>query len=96
LTSQVNRLTEAGASVFRTTNEAVEYVARRLSRFESNAYPPVTLERFTQSPLAAVNVGLESFYRSLTAQGAQAVHVDWRPPAGGNEKLASILAKMKK
>jgi len=24
------------------------------------------------------------------------VQVDWRPPAGGNERLAAILAKMKK
>jgi FdrA protein len=96
LTSQVTQLTEAGAVVFRTTNEAVEYVARRLSRFESNAVPAVALDRFSQAPLTAINVGLESFYVSLKAQGANAVHVDWRPPAGGNEKLASILAKMKK
>jgi FdrA protein len=96
LTSQVTQLTEAGAVVFRTTNEAVEHVARRLSRFESNAVPAVALDRFSQAPLTAINVGLESFYVSLKAQGANAVHVDWRPPAGGNEKLASILAKMKK
>ena len=58
-------------------------------------FPPVALDHFTQ-PLAAINVGLESFYESLISQGAQAVHVDWRPPAGGNEKLASLLARMKK
>jgi FdrA protein len=46
--------------------------------------------------MAAINVGLESFYESLLSQGAQAVYVDWRPPAGGNERLASLLAKMKK
>jgi FdrA protein len=45
--------------------------------------------------LTAVNVGLESFYESLLGQGATAVQVDWRPPAGGNEKLMAILAKMK-
>jgi FdrA protein len=89
-------LAEAGAIVFRTTNEAVEYVTRRLSRYEPDDYPPVTLESFTQSPLAAINVGLELFYESLKSQGTSVVHVDWRPPAGGNEKLAAILAKMKK
>jgi FdrA protein len=47
------------------------------------------------SPLAAINVGLESFYDSLMSQGAQAVHVDWKPPAMGNEDLMSILEKMK-
>jgi FdrA protein len=45
--------------------------------------------------LTAVNVGLESFYDCLKAHGATAVQVDWRPPAGGNEKLMGILAKMK-
>jgi FdrA protein len=48
-----------------------------------------------EGPLAAVNVGLESFYDSLRTQGAPAVQVDWRPPAGGDEKLAGILARLK-
>ena len=55
---------------------------------------PVPLEAI-QAPLAAVNVGLESFYNGLVAQGARAVQVEWKPPAGGNEKLAGILARMK-
>jgi FdrA protein len=93
---QIGRLIDARAVVFRTMSEAVEYVARRLSRFAPGDYPPVKLDRFTQSPLAAINVGLESFYASLTFQGASVVQVDWRPPAGGNEKLAALLAKMKK
>ena len=48
------------------------------------------------SPLSALNVGVESFYDSLIGQGAEAVQVEWRPPAGGNEKLMALLAKMKK
>ncbi len=48
-----------------------------------------------QRPLAAINVGLESFAVNLIAQGAQAIQVDWRPPAGGNEKLMSILERMR-
>ncbi len=95
LSSQVERLMGAGAIVFRSVSEAVEHVSRRLRAHAPGAHPPVALDRFTQ-PLAAINVGLESFYDSLTAQGAQAIHVDWRPPAGGNEKLAALLAKMKK
>jgi FdrA protein len=95
LESQVERLKAAGAVVFRTATEAIEYVARRMSQPPDSVGLPVSLESFTQ-PLAAINVGLESFYESLVGQGASAVHVDWRPPAGGNEKLAAILAKMKK
>jgi len=95
LSSQIERLTAAGAVVFRSVTDAAEFISRRLSRHALEPYPPVALERLNQ-PLAAINVGLESFYESLAAQGAQAVHVDWRPPAGGNEKLAALLAKMKK
>ena len=95
LEAQINQLTEAGAVVFRTPTEAVEYISLRLKSPSANATPPVNLEQLNQ-PLAAINVGLESFYESLTQQGAQAVHVEWRPPAGGNERLASLLAKMKK
>ena len=95
LESQIERLKEAGAIVFRTAAEAVEYISLRFSSHALNPYPPVNLEQL-KLPLAAINVGLESFYESLTLQGAQAVHVEWRPPAGGNEKLAALLAKMKK
>ena len=93
--SQIENLKDAGVRVFRTAAEAVEYISLRfVAGKESNA-APAYLEQLNQ-PLAAINVGLESFYDSLVSQGAQAVHVDWRPPAGGNERLASLLAKMKK
>ena len=95
LQSQIEQLVEAGAVVFRSVTEAINHVSVHLSRHVMNEFPPVALERITQ-PLAAINVGLESFYDSLVSQGAQAVHVEWRPPAGGNEKLAALLAKMKK
>jgi FdrA protein len=48
-----------------------------------------------REPLSAINVGLESFTESLTAQGAQVIQVDWKPPAGGNERLMAILQRMK-
>ena len=96
LSSQINRLVEAGASVFRSLSEAIEYVAGRVRQFALDDYPPVALDHFVQAPLAAINVGLESFYFSLRTQGANVTQVDWRPPAGGNEKMAALLAKMKK
>jgi FdrA protein len=94
--SQVEQLRAAGAIVFHSVTVAADHVARRLSPRPTAAQPPVALGHFTHTPLAALNVGLESFHASLMAQGAVAVHVDWRPPAGGNEKLAAILARMKK
>ncbi len=61
----------------------------------TNDLPPVDLDLLT-APLSAVNVGLESFTESLTAQNVPVVQVDWRPPAGGNERLMGILARMKR
>ena len=55
---------------------------------------PVDLEKL-KKPLAAINVGLESFSANLKDQGAPYIQVDWKPPAGGNEKLMNILQKMK-
>ena len=95
LQSQIEQLKEAGVVVFRTATEAIEYISLRFGSHAPYEYPPVNLEQLNQ-PLAAINVGLESFYESLTLQGAQAVHVEWRPPASGNEKLAALLARMKK
>ncbi len=91
LNDQIERLAAAGATVFPNVNEALDYVYNRLPAAE-NAAPSVS---FNSGELAAINVGLESFYDSIKAQGGTAVQVDWRPPAGGNEKLMAILAKMK-
>jgi FdrA protein len=94
LQSQVSQLEGAGVKVFRTAAEAVEYISLRFSANKKNEFTPVNLEQL-KHPLAAINVGLESFYDSLISQGAQAVHVEWKPPAGGKEKMAALLAKMK-
>jgi len=95
LQSQIDQLEGADVRVFRTATDAVEYISLQFGTSRKNEFTPIDLEQLKQ-PLAAINIGLESFYESLTSQGAQAVHVDWRPPAGGNEKLAALLAKMKK
>ncbi|MDI6643272.1 MAG: DUF1116 domain-containing protein [Candidatus Hodarchaeaceae archaeon] len=44
--------------------------------------------------LRVVNVGVRLFYECVKAQGAEAIHVEWRPPAGGDEKLARLLEKL--
>jgi FdrA protein len=99
--AQIQRLEEAGTLVY-TSNEAAVRRAGRLARdldrpapLERAAPPvPVPLEVLAP-PLAAVNVGLESFAESLQAQGAPVIQVDWRPPAGGDEKLMAILERMR-
>ena len=45
--------------------------------------------------LKIVNLGIASFYDDLTKQNEQVVQVAWRPPAGGNEKMAELLKRLK-
>ena len=94
LAQQIETLQRAGARVFRTVGELVDFAVQRLAASEEAPGAPVPLEAIRE-PIAAVNVGLESFYDSLVAQGASAVQVEWKPPAGGDEKLAGILARMR-
>jgi FdrA protein len=44
--------------------------------------------------LHVINIGLESFAEDLRAQGVEVVQLDWRPPAGGNARLASLLESL--
>ncbi|RMH02329.1 MAG: acyl-CoA synthetase FdrA [Chloroflexi bacterium] len=92
--AQIEQLQEAGATVFQDMTTAISYIAQQLAASSLVAGTPVSLTAFGEE-LSAINVGLESFYDSLKAQGGTAVQVEWRPPAGGNEKLMAILAKMK-
>ncbi len=41
-----------------------------------------------------INVGLEGFAETLQGLGVPVVQVDWRPPAGGDPRLAGLLAKL--
>lgn len=45
--------------------------------------------------LKVVNIGLESFYNDLKSQKQDVVHLDWRPTAGGNKRLSSMLNRLK-
>ncbi|MEE9561672.1 MAG: acyl-CoA synthetase FdrA [Thermoanaerobaculia bacterium] len=95
ISSQIERLTAAGARVFRTVTEATTYISRILAARRPTGGTPVALDVLS-SPVVAINVGLESFYDSLTGQGVEAVQLEWRPPAGGDVQLMSILERMKK
>lgn len=97
--TQRQLLCDAGANVdasneaaVRRAGEIVAALAPRRAPAPFRAVPLASL----QQPLAAINVGLESFAEDLQTQGAQAVQVDWRPPAGGNERLMAILARMRR
>ena len=48
--------------------------------------------------LKVVNIGLDSFYKELKEKEVEVdvIHVNWRPPAGGNKKMIKLLDKLKK
>ncbi len=91
LRSQVEQLTAVGVVVFLDTSKALDYLYERLRPVDYD-HPRIS---FVTEGLAAINVGLESFYESIVAQQGTAVHVEWRPPAGGDERLMRILARLK-
>jgi hypothetical protein len=44
--------------------------------------------------IKAINVGIPSFADDLESQGVKVERVDWKPPAGGDEKMLKILEKL--
>ena len=52
------------------------------------------LRDLLHEPLSVVNIGLEGFSADLMGQQVDVIQVDWAPPAGGNPRLADLLAKL--
>jgi len=44
--------------------------------------------------IKVINMGLDIFTESLKSQNVKVVQMDWKPPAGGNKKLAELLKRM--
>ena len=97
LAAQRQRLEAAGARVFSDLEAAVAWTVERLAPAgdtASNEADAISVPLSALAgPLSAINVGLATFADSLEAQGVRAVQVDWRPPAGGDERLAALLVK---
>jgi FdrA protein len=45
--------------------------------------------------LVVVNIGLEVFAKTMKEQNVKTSHVAWKPPAGGDKKLAALLEKVR-
>ena len=52
------------------------------------------LHDLLHEPLCVVNIGLEGFSEELMGQQVDVIQVDWAPPAGGDPRLADLLAKL--
>ena len=44
--------------------------------------------------LKVVNIGISTFADDLRSQNVDVVHVDWKPPAGGDIEMLRILQKL--
>ncbi len=90
--AQITALRKTGAQCFESIQELLSVL---VGRFGRSVDVNTTKVAIFKEPLAAINVGVESFYESIKAQEHEAIQVDWRPPAGGNEEMMDILAKMR-
>jgi hypothetical protein len=54
----------------------------------------MSCESLFNEPLRVINIGLEGFAEDLAAAGIAVLHLDWRPPAGGDPKLTALLASV--
>ncbi len=63
---------------------------------DRNESPPISrvCAELLQSRPRVINLGLAIFATDLDVQAVDVVHVDWRPPAGGDEDLARLLSML--
>ncbi len=66
----------------------------RTARMEPAGDLPETREDLLQPPLKVINLGLSWFAEALTRQEVPVLQVDWRPPAGGDQRLLEVLKKL--
>ena len=98
MAAQITQLEAAGAHVETSNEAAIRYAGQMVQPLDlqtDDVSRPTPDLSILNTPLSAINVGLEFFTESLEVQEASVVQVDWRPPAGGNERLMSILERMK-
>ncbi|MBI4787026.1 MAG: fdrA domain protein [Chloroflexi bacterium] len=52
------------------------------------------LDELLNHPPIIINIGVQDFAAALETQGAQVIHLDWSPPAGGDQEMLSLLDKL--
>ncbi len=45
-------------------------------------------------PMIVINLGLEDFAKNLEIQGVEVIHVNWKPPAGGDKIMIELLDQL--
>ncbi|MHA2406854.1 MAG: fdrA domain protein [Candidatus Ranarchaeia archaeon] len=52
------------------------------------------MSKLLDQKIKAINVGIQLFTDTLRLQGVQIIHVEWSPPAQGNQELLKILDRL--
>ncbi|WP_412518425.1 acyl-CoA synthetase FdrA [Staphylococcus simulans] len=102
---QIKTLEAAGAQICETNDQMVR-LAIELTGHKAEQ-PELKEESFEATPVdlsvddkvlqlinttpSVINVGLKSFATAIDESGADVVQFNWRPVAGGNEKLMKVL-----
>mgnify|MGYP001105434926 CR=1 FL=1 len=102
---QAKKLKDAGAIVLESNASATRLAVDLISYLESKetmqeiktegiSKKNGILELLSDKP-QVVNVGLKHFAETIREHGGQVVQYNWSPVAGGDKRLAAILAKLK-
>ena len=99
LSSQVATLEQAGVTVLPNNAAAARHALaisqRRDRKTGSPPAPSEPIQRLLAAPPRVINIGLRDFAETLLAHGAQVVHYDWAPVAGGDRRLQALIAGLK-
>jgi hypothetical protein len=50
--------------------------------------------KLLNEPLVVINLGLKKFAENLEKQEVVVVHIDWTPPAGGDQDMIDLLDRL--
>jgi FdrA protein len=99
LSSQKLILEQAGVTVLPSNAAAVRHALGILQRRDASAAStpasPEPIRRLLSESPRIINIGLREFADPLHEGGAQVVQYDWKPVAGGDRRLQSLIAALR-
>ncbi len=108
---QIAKLSKAGVIVRDSNNQAIRtalaMLGIELKEVDKKVKPlsedymkeeisvSPAIEKLLNEKPTVINVGLKKFTTALTDKGGKVVQFDWRPVAGGNERMRKILSLLR-
>lgn len=95
---QVSKLESSGVIVMESNAQGAILATEIIKYINGNDKTTMSTKQNTSlltEELKVINIGLKHFAEPMVKYGAEVVHYKWKPIAGGNKYLASILSKLK-